>query len=91
MRLEGRSSQSSEVQGGGAKIDERGPPLRDGGKWLQSTDKKRVAEMERNPLTEKCVKRKELNGGLEEPMTAQGGSEVGVSREELGGSRDMVA
>jgi hypothetical protein len=39
--------------------------------------------MERNSLTEKCVKRKELNGGLEELMTAQSGSEGGMSREPL--------
>ena len=61
----------SEVQRGGAKIGERGSALRDGGKCLQGIDKKGDAEMERNPLMEKCVKRKGLNGGLEELMKAQ--------------------
>jgi hypothetical protein len=60
-----------------------GSPLRDGGKWLEGIDKKRDAEMERNPLREKSVKKKELNGGLEELRNAQGGSERRMSREPL--------
>jgi hypothetical protein len=81
----------SEVQGGEAEAGERGSPLRDSGKWQEGIEKKKDAEMERNPLIEKCMKRRELNGGLEKLMRGQGGSEDGVSREPLRGSRGMVA
>ena len=81
----------SEVQRGEAEAGERGSPLRDGGKWQEGIEKKRDAKMGRNPLTEKCGKGKELNGGLEELMTGQRRSGEGMSREQLRGSQDMVA